>query len=82
MRRQLTTPETISGRKYANALEETWAVFWKCEDAVNVSGISSSMEKNNEITDYLPSGESENWKRMRQARFCKSTKWERLMPPH
>lgn len=52
-----TTPETISLAGSANALKKLGGVL-ECEDAVNVSGISSSMEKSIEITDYLPSGES------------------------
>lgn len=52
-----TTPETISLAGSANALKKLGGVL-ECEDAVNVSGISSSMEKSIEISDYLPSGES------------------------
>ena len=52
-----TTPETISLAGSASALKKLGGVL-ECEDAVNVSGISSSMEKSIEITDYLPSGES------------------------
>lgn len=52
---RLRRPSSLAGS--ANALKKLGGVL-ECEDAVNVSGISSSMEKSIEITDYLPSGES------------------------